>query len=467
MVTLDREALLQALEAAVPRPGRDEIELSFWGGTHRRITLVDGDLRDVQLHDAMFAQARSVRAEGPWIRMGTMQTDDLSPAGLAAATRQAQAQRPTGTRVSGPEGVAISGHYASTAQTLLGARDLATAQAGPGLLLNLLAPFAYQTWRDPDWRISARLDVWHGAFDIDGSPEIAAVCNTWGVRSAHLGTAVRLEVTASYRLQPPVTIRVEDRALASIDTTSLLQDALCLARAVSATDDAADEATDALPVVLMPGAVAAVVRATLPAFSRRLVEAGTSWISPRLRVPLAAPTLDLTVDPTDPLVLQRPFDGEGVPSRPCTLIARGAQAELIVGRGELEDAHRSDGYSPAHPTLSPPLPWTAVLRASGPAETLTPRQFADAQGSHIRVLDLQDVHQPLLGVPDLVARTAGVFLFHGPTCVRRLPDRVVVWNGFAVLRRAAAGSAPTFVQRMAVPALLLEGPWVRMEAPRP
>ena len=149
---------------------------------------------------------------------------------------------------------------------------------------------------------------------------------------------------------------VESRLFADAASLPLGAD---LAQQVSRYTDPHAPPAEACPIVIEPRVIARIMSAVVPAFDRRAVEAGVSFLSPGRQV--GSDKLHLIDDGLVPGGLEtRSFDFRGVPSLDIPLIREGAVGALYQSP---ELARARDGRPSGHEGRGGIWPGNLVLRA--------------------------------------------------------------------------------------------------------
>ena len=342
MTRLGEERLLELAEAAIGTGGVDEAEaLVIHGGGG--LTRFAGN----RIHQATASEDLEVRVrvvvDGN--RVGVASTHDLSLDGARDAARRAAGiagampADPGYPGMPGPAGYQGAPTY-----------DEATASASPAERAELVARVVGQLPAG----VSAA-----GALST-GETEIA-VANTNGVRGAYAVTHAGFSVLADQGTSTGWAEAVAP-TLAGLDVELLGGRA---AEKAVAGRDPRDLDPGVYAVVLEPAAVAALVDFLgYLGFSAKAYEEGRSFLNGRLGERVCSPLVTLRDDGLSPATIGAPFDFEGVPKRPVTLIDHGVAGALlhdwrsatkagVQPTGHGLPAPSSDGAYPLHLSLDP------------------------------------------------------------------------------------------------------------------
>jgi PmbA protein len=339
---LGEDAALSLASAALSVGGADGVEVLLTrddtaltrfaeSRVHQNTARVDGEAR--------------VRAVVDGNRVGVVATNDLTVDGLRAAAAAAV----EAARVTPPDsefaGLAVPASYDTA-----GEDDEATGSASPDTRAALVATMLGVLGRDM---------VAAGTAET-GRREIAVV-NGNGVAAYHASTRASLTCLVS---GPDSTGWAE----ATDGAVGALSAAGVAARAVGKVE-AGRAPRDVEPgdwqVVLEPLAVNALVQwLTWLAFGGRDVVEGRSAISGKLGERVCSPLVTIVDDPLAPGMLGTPFDAEGTPKRPLTLVDAGvavaathdrttARLAGVESTGHAHPAPNPDGGLSGHSSLRP------------------------------------------------------------------------------------------------------------------
>ncbi|MFQ6131031.1 MAG: TldD/PmbA family protein [Armatimonadota bacterium] len=266
---------------------------------------------------------------------------------------------------------------------------------------------------------------------------------------------------ASTRADFSITAQAEDstgwgsgqgRSVSDLDVPDIAQTAVRGAARARAPRDIEPARYN---TILQPAAVADMLWFLPSHFSALAVDEGRSCLQDRLGERIASELVTIRSDPWHPLHQGTPFDAEGLPRRPLTLIDRGVARDLAYDRltaqkhGTEPTGHGQGGSNTtgAHPT--------DIVLEGGTTSVEEMIQQVDRGLLVTRLWYLRTV-DPLKVLVTGMTRD-GLFLvengeIQGPVKNLRFNESTL-----AVLENVVAMSEPVLVEGMVAPALLVEG----------
>jgi predicted Zn-dependent protease len=199
-----------------------------------------------------------------------------------------------------------------------------------------------------------------------GEIDALAIANSRGLFAYHRGTAAAFRVSALSGTAGGWAAR-ESRRAADIDGAALA------ARAVEKALRSRDPQTwepGRYTVVLEPAAVADLLQEMAwISFGALLVQEGRSFLAGKLGQRVMGENVTLRDDPYHPLHRSAPFDSEGMPTQPVTIIERGfAKSPVYDRRTAAKEGRESTGHALPIPNTLGPVARNLVLEGGG--ETL-------------------------------------------------------------------------------------------------
>jgi PmbA protein len=196
-----------------------------------------------------------------------------------------------------------------------------------------------------------------------------AIANSRGLFAYHLGTDAAFRISA---LDGAASgwASTESYKASDIDGDALA--ARAVDKAVRSRNPIAWE-PGRYTVVLEPAAVADLLTDTSwLSFGALPVQEGRSFLSGRMGQRVVGENITIRDDPYHPLHRGCPFDGEGIPTQPTTIIERGVAKSPVYDRQTAaKEGRESTGHGLAVPNTIGPLAQHLVLDGgSGPAEKL-------------------------------------------------------------------------------------------------
>ncbi|MBN1947199.1 MAG: hypothetical protein JW797_16125 [Bradymonadales bacterium] len=349
-----QETLHQVLRASQA----DETQVSVGGGRYRALRFGNEQILLTIEERLWHIQVQvAYRRMGRW-DVGRAQGTDLSAEGierLLVAARDC-------ANLSGPDPDYIElpypGEFESHLPDVSLAHDQRTARVGPAFCANEVASVILPCHR-LELRCGGHYSVQVGSLDRLSNPGLVAVANSNGLFQHFYPT--RAEI-AAWILSPTsgvATFQQIGHQVAQLDINALVEQAIRRAQLpLSATGPSPSNR----PVLLEPAAMAAILELIAPHFTHASYSSGRGFLADKLGETLFSPSLTVAIHPTHPLLLERPFDGEGWPRRHITLIDQGTIAGLVYTRQQARRQRVSpSGYTPVSPDLASPSPEHLVM----------------------------------------------------------------------------------------------------------
>jgi PmbA protein len=199
-----------------------------------------------------------------------------------------------------------------------------------------------------------------------GEIDALAISNSRGVFAYHRGTSANFRVSALSGTAGGWASRESDRA-ADIDGGALADRAV--EKALRSREPRAWD-PGVYTVVLEPAAVADLIQEMAwVSFGALLVQEGRSFLAGNLGRRLMGENITIRDDPFHPLHRSAPFDSEGMPTRPVTIIEGGfARSPVYDRRTAAKEGKESTGHALPMPNTIGPVARNLVLE--GGQETL-------------------------------------------------------------------------------------------------
>ncbi|HET9952576.1 MAG TPA: TldD/PmbA family protein [Candidatus Eisenbacteria bacterium] len=206
----------------------------------------------------------------------------------------------------------------------------------------------------------------HGTIGDYGELGTLAMANTSGLFAYHSETSATFSITA-LRGTESGWARADSHAASDIDGDALAARAVDKALRARAPKTWEPGSYD---VVLEPAAVADLLQElNYLSFGALAIQEGRSFLTGAMGTSVLGETITLRDDPYHPLHRGAPFDGEGVPTEPVTVIERGvARSAVYDRRTAAKEGRESTGHGLSYPNTFGPLARYLVME--GGNETL-------------------------------------------------------------------------------------------------
>jgi len=331
----------RALDAA----GGEEIEVSLGGGESALTRFANNEITQNVFERRYVLSVRAVRGG----RTGRATGNDLSPGGIARLVRRAgeaaslQPEIPGLPPLPGPQ----------TYRTV-DAFDPPTATLGPDAR-EVEARRAIERCRDAGLEGAGIYETGFGTIGEYGEITPLAIANSRGLFAYHRPTSAAFRVSALSGTAGGWAARESHRA-ADIDGSALSERAV--GKALGSRDPVAWE-PGRYTVVLEPAAVADLLRdMAWVSFGALLVQEGRSFLAGRLGSRVMGENVTIRDDPYHPLHQGSPFDAEGIPTVPVTIVEAGVARSPVYDRmTAAREGRESTGHG-----LPVPNPWGPMAR---------------------------------------------------------------------------------------------------------
>jgi len=350
-----RRVLDEVLRAA----GGREVEAVIGGGENHLTRFANNEITQNVSERRTVLSVRVVEGK----RTGRASGNDVSRAGIArliqAATDAARLspEIPDLLPLPGPQSYrTVDGDDASTAS--LGPEDRAR-EVGR----------AIEHCRKTGLTAAGIYETGQGTIGDYGELGVLAIANSRGLFGYHQGTDAAFRISALDGTASGWAGRESHRA-ADIDGAALA--ARAVDKAIRSRNPMAWE-PGAYTVILEPAAVADLLMDTSwLSFGALPVQEGRSFLSERIGEPVAGENITIRDDPYHPLQRGTPFDAEGMPVQPTTIIERGiAKGPVYDRQTAAKEGRESTGHGLPVPNTFGPITRHLVLDGEGgPHETL-------------------------------------------------------------------------------------------------
>lgn len=358
---LDVDAARRICDAALAASRADGCEVALGGGMDALTRFAGNAIHQNMASEGYELVVRSILGR----RTGRASTTRLDAAGIAAVV--AESERVTRHMPERDDLLPLLGPQ--TYREVSGAFDAATAQLEPEAraaavraLVDAAATHGFEC-AGIVRNVAGRVGEY-------GEKGTLALANSAGLFAWHRETRLHVSVT----VQGPDSSGWADatvHAARDLDAAALGRVAVEKAHAASRPRPLEP---GAYTVVLEPAAVAELLAFLAPEFSATVVHEGRSFLSGREARGLFGPGITLRDDPYHALHRGVPFDEEGVPVQPVTLVERGDLTSLVYDRlaagrhGVVPTGHglrvpSSDGAAASHLVLEGGDQTTAQLVA--------------------------------------------------------------------------------------------------------
>ena len=347
------------LEQVLAVAGGREVEAVLGGGVSRLTRFANNEITQNVSENRVELAVRVVDGK----RTGRASGNDLSPAGIerlvaaAAAAARVQPEIPDLLPLAGPQTyLAVDADDPATGDLDADGRAREVGRAVERCAkAGVTAAGIYETGR--------------GTIGDYGMLDTMAIANTRGLFAYHRGTHATFRISALDGAASGWAERESWRA-SDVDGAALADRAV--EKAIRSRD-ARPWDPGAYTVVLEPAAVADLLQdMSWISLGALAVQEGRSFLSGRMEERVAGENITLRDDPFHPLHRGAPFDAEGIPTRPTTLIERGIARGPVYDRPTAaKEGKESTGHSLPIPNTIGPLARHLVLEGGeGGAEAL-------------------------------------------------------------------------------------------------
>ncbi len=356
---MTRDEARAILERALRAVKEGEGEAVLGGGTSHLTRFANNEVTQNVSERRYVLSIRVVLGK----RTGRASGNDLSQAGAerlaeaAAKAARLQPEIPDLLPLPGPQ-----------SYRTVDADDQATARLGPDERAREVAR-AVDRCMKAGVTAAGIYETGRGTIGEYGELGPLAIANSRGLFAYHLGTDAAFRISAFDGAASGWAAKESYRA-SEIDGDALA--ARAVEKAIRSRDPVSWE-PGRYTVVLEPAAVADLLTDTSwLSFGALPVQEGRSFLSGRIGQRVAGETITLRDDPYHPLHRGCPFDAEGIPTQPTTIIERGVAKTPVYDRQTAaKEGRESTGHGLPVPNTIGPLARHLVLEGgSGPAEAL-------------------------------------------------------------------------------------------------
>lgn len=336
-----KEEAFRILESAlsIASSGVDDAEVSLAGGDLGLTRFVQNQVHPSSEHNLECITVR-VASKG---RTVTLETTDLSTAGIKEVAQQAKARAEhMPERVDGP-GFPEPQNY-----DFVEAYDPET-EATKAIDRMALASRAVTAALKHNLSASGMVMVRRGTIGLDDRCAVYAVANTRGLLAYHPETRIRYAVSMERRGGGASRGWAEDESFTSsgIDVDNLV--AVATNKALLGGDPR-DLKPGRYAAVLEPAAVGDLVRFVGQTAGAAMMKSGSSFLSGKLGEKIAGGNVTIYDDHTHPLHRGLPFDVDGVARKRVMLIKEGVADSAVYG---WDSAVRFDAQPTGHKIRHP------------------------------------------------------------------------------------------------------------------
>ncbi len=338
----DRQAVSSALDQALAASKADETEVLMLGSESALSRYTHNYIHENMVEKNWNLSVRAVIGK----RIGVASTNRLDPASIVAVV-----ERATEIARLAPEDHDFPGLPDDTSPIadLPASCDAATAALPPEARADAVAQIV---------RVMYRNDLYAAGYVASRSDTIA-LANSKGVRRFYRGSDSAINIKAIGDTSSGYAEGYAKR-FADLSPTALAE------RAARKCVDGAD------PKVLEPGHYTVILEPTAfreflvylswIAFGAQPFEQGSSFMSGKIGQPVAGSNVTIRDDYAHPLHLGLPFDFEGAPRHPVTLIESGIARDVVYDSYYAAKLnHSNTGHALPAPNPDGPMPLNAVI----------------------------------------------------------------------------------------------------------
>ncbi len=356
---MTRDEARAVLEGALQAVGEGEAEVTLGGGTNHLTRFANDEVTQNVSEQRHVLSIRVVLGK----RTGRASGNDLSRAGVErlvqAATTAARFQP------ENPELLPLPG---AQSYRTVDADDDATARMGPEGRAREVRR-AIDICRASGVTAAGIYETGRGTIGEYGELGALAIANSRGLFAYHRGTQATFRISALDGTASGWAGRESYRA-SDVDGAAL--SARAAEKAVRSRDPVSWE-PGRYTVVLEPAAVADLLTdMSWLSLGALPVQEGRSFLSGRIGERVVGENITLRDDPYHPLHRGSPFDAEGMPTLPTTIIERGmAKSPVYDRQTAAKEGRESTGHGLPVPNTFGPVARHLVLEGgSGPVESL-------------------------------------------------------------------------------------------------
>jgi predicted Zn-dependent protease len=203
------------------------------------------------------------------------------------------------------------------------------------------------------------LETGTGSIGDYGEVSPLAMANSLGLYAYHTSTSAAFSISALRGAQSGWA-EADGHAVSEIDAVALADRAV--EKALRSRDPQA-WSPGAYDVVLEPAAVADLLQEmNYISFGALALQEGRSFLAGRMGTRIWADGITIRDDPYHPLHLGTPFDGEGIPTVPVTIVERGVARQVVYDRRTAaKEGRDSTGHGLPYPNTFGPVAGNLVL----------------------------------------------------------------------------------------------------------
>lgn len=353
---MTREEAKAVLDRALSAAGGEEVEAILGGGTNALTRFANNEITQNVLERRYVLSVRIQKGK----RTGRATGNDLTQGGIERLVRDAAEAASVQPEISdlpplpGPQSYqAVEAFDPATADLSPEGREAEAARA-------------VERCREAGLEGAGIYETGEGSIGDYGEIEPIAIANSRGLFAYHRGTQAAFRVSALAGTAGGWAAHESYRA-ADIDGGALGERAV--QKALLSRDPKSWE-PGAYTVVLEPAAVADLLQEMgWISFGALLVQEGRSFLAGKLGQRVMGENITIRDDPYHPLHRSAPFDSEGIPTRPVTIVERGvAKSPVYDRRTAAKEGKESTGHALPVPNTLGPVARNLVLE--GGDETL-------------------------------------------------------------------------------------------------
>ncbi|HET9251012.1 MAG TPA: TldD/PmbA family protein, partial [Candidatus Eisenbacteria bacterium] len=286
-------------------------------------------------------------------RTGRASGNDWSPEGIARLLRAAETAARHSPEI--PDLLPLPGPQSYRS---VDADDALTANIGPEDRAREVAR-AIEVCTKAGVTAAGTFETGQGSIGDYGEIGAFAIANTTGLFAYHMGTDAAFRISALDGMSSGWAAR-ESHTASEIDGAALARRAAD--KAVRSREAVAWEPGH-YTVVLEPAAVADLLQdMSWLSFGALPVQEGRSFLSGRIGTRVAGENITLRDDPYHPLHRGTPFDAEGIPTLPVTILEKGVAVSPVYDRPTAaREGRGSTGHSLPIPNTFGPVARSLVL----------------------------------------------------------------------------------------------------------
>ncbi len=350
---MTRDGARAVLDRVLAAAGGEEVEAILGGGRSALTRFANNEVTQNVAERRYLLSVRVVRGR----RTGRATGNDLSAEGIARLVRRAADAASVQPEIAGLLPLPGPQEYRAVE-----ASDPATADLGPEERLEQ-ARRAVERCRAAGLEGAGIYESGEGTIGDYGEIGALAIANSRGLFAYHSGTSATFRVSALSGTAGGWAARESHRA-ADIDGAALADRAV--EKTLRSRDPRAWE-PGRHTVVLEPAALAdLLLEMAWCSFGALLVQEGRSFLANRMGQRVMGENVTLRDDPYHELHLGSPFDSEGMPTRPVTIIERGVARSPVYDRQTAaKDGVESTGHGLPVPNTYGPMARHLVLEGDG------------------------------------------------------------------------------------------------------